>query len=78
MTSSGNTPPTPGLGKRDEDDRRQVREGRKAGIGSGDEPRSDEAAENQADAIPRGTLHNQTPQQGGHGKAGAKGPGGKS
>ena len=67
----------PGFGKGDKDDRRQAREGRKAGTSSGEPPMTEQADENQMDANARGTLHNQTPQQGGHGKAGAKGPGGK-
>ncbi|HYE63830.1 MAG TPA: hypothetical protein VD997_17700 [Phycisphaerales bacterium] len=78
MANPGNTPPTPGFGKGDHDDKRQAHEGRKAGIGSDQPAQNYEADENQTDAMARGTLHNQTPQQGGHGKAGAKGPGGKS
>ena len=42
------------------------------------EPQSEEALDNLADSIARGSIHNQKPQQAGHGSAGASGPGGKA
>ena len=38
-------------------------------------PRSEEAAEHLADSIARGSMHNDKPQQSGHGSAGARGSG---